>query len=224
MRLRALLFDFDGTILDTESSEFASWQAVYREHGCELGLAEWLPCIGTAENVFDPLEALEQQLGRSLERERVEAGRREAHLVELDKLTVLAGVAEYIREAERRGVALAVASSSSRAWVEGHLGRLGLLERFAVIRCRDDVRRTKPDPELFLAAVRGLGVRPGEAVAIEDSLNGVRAAKAAGLFTVAVPGPMTRSLDFAAADLVVGSLLELPLSELVSRHSAQQAS
>jgi HAD superfamily hydrolase (TIGR01509 family) len=148
MRLRALLFDFDGTILDTESSEFASWQAVYREHGCELGLAEWLPCIGTAENAFDPLEAL---------------------LVELDKLTVLAGVAEYIREAERRGVALAVASSSSRAWVEGHLGRLGLLERFAVIRCRDDVRRTKPDPELFLAAVRGLGVRPGEAVAIEDA-------------------------------------------------------
>ena len=101
---------------------------------------------------------------------------------------------------------LAVASSSERDWVDTHLERSGMRRHFGVIRCADDVSRVKPDPDLYLVAIEVLGVASGEAVAFEDSPNGVRAARAAGLRVVAVPGPMTRDQDFSDAQLCLPSL------------------
>jgi beta-phosphoglucomutase-like phosphatase (HAD superfamily) len=113
-------------------------------------------------------------------------------------------------------VKLAVASSSSRAWVAGHLQRLGVLERFEVLKCSDDVERVKPDPALYRAACEHLGVPPARAVAIEDSPNGILAAKRAGLFCVAVPNALTGRLVLDAADLRLASLSELPLANLLT--------
>jgi len=127
----------------------------------------------------------------------------------------LPGVVAALDEARRLGLRLGMASSSSRAWVSGHLTRLGLLDYFEVLRCAEDVEAVKPDPALYRAALEGLGLAPHEAIAIEDSAHGVLAAKRAGLYCVAVPNVVTRGLDFSQADRVLKSLDEVPLAELV---------
>ena len=111
---------------------------------------------------------------------------------------------------------LAVASSSSHTWVDSHLSRLGLAEHFNCVVCSEDVTpgRTKPNPDLFLLALDRLEVQKEAAVVFEDSPNGVRAAKSAGIFVVAVPNPLTIRLGVDGADLMVNSLAELSLDEL----------
>ena len=128
----------------------------------------------------------------------------------------VAVVHDYLAEAGRLGLHLAVASSSSRAWVHGHLTRLALHQHFFCIKCRDDVSHPKPDPALYQAALEALGVEPQEAIALEDSPNGILAAKRAGLFCVAVPNPLTSQLSLAQADLQVASLADLPLTRLLA--------
>ena len=112
---------------------------------------------------------------------------------------------------------LGMASSSRRKWVNGHLTRLGLIQHFDSIKCADDVQRTKPDPDLYLAALGALGLQGHEAVALEDSPNGIAAAKAAGLFCVAVPNTLTRQLPLDGVDLVLDSLADLPMKDLLER-------
>jgi len=107
------------------------------------------------------------------------------------------------------GPTLAIASSS-RKWVEGHLLRLGLLDRFHILRCSGDVPRVKPDPALCLAVLEATAVRAGDALALEDSPNGVLAAKRAGLACAAVPNALTARLDLGAADLRLASLAACP--------------
>jgi len=126
-------------------------------------------------------------------------------------------VRDYVADAKRMGLLLAVASSSSRAWVLGHLERLGLGAQWDAVRTRDDVARTKPAPDLYLAAVEALCVDPTEAVAFEDSVNGIAAAKAAGLLCVAVPNALTAGMDLSQADVKLDSLAETPLAELLAR-------
>ena len=128
---------------------------------------------------------------------------------------LLPGVRRYLDEARRLGLKTAIASSSGRQWIDEHLERMGIAERFDAIVCRDDVTAIKPDPELYLTAVDRLGVQVPEAIALEDSTNGIRAAKAAGLLCIAVPNTMTSSMDLSQADLRLGSLDEMPLEELV---------
>jgi len=219
--MRLVVFDFDGLILDTEVPVYDSWQAIYAEHGHALDFDKWATCIGT-HDVFDPAEDLAALCGRVLDCEALTA----RHRADCDALiamqAVLPGVRDYVEEARRLGLRLGVASSSSRAWVEGHLTRLGLREHFDVVRCRDDVPVVKPDPALYLAVLAATGVPPRDAVALEDSPNGVWAAKRAGLTCVAVPNPLTARLDLAHADVTLRSLAELPLSELLARLRARR--
>lgn len=118
--------------------------------------------------------------------------------------------------APQAGLKLAVASSSTHEWVSGRLARLGLLDSFDTVCARDDVQRTKPDPELYRLALERLCAQPHEAFAIEDSAHGVAAAKAAGLRCVAVPNSLTAHTLLDHADLRLGSLADLSLAELVS--------
>jgi beta-phosphoglucomutase-like phosphatase (HAD superfamily) len=110
-----------------------------------------------------------------------------------------------------------VASSSTRDWVGGHLARLGILNRFECVRCRDDVAKAKPAPDLYIAVLECLGVSAADAVAIEDSPNGVIAAKRAGMRCVAIPNTITASLDLSQADLLLRALSDLTLAELLHR-------
>ena len=212
--IRAIVFDFDGLILDTEVPEFQSWQEIYQAHACALPFAVWATCIGTTD-AFDPYAYLEEQLGRVVDREAVQQQQRQRCDTLIAAQAALPGVHDYIAEATRLGLQLGVASSSSRAWVSGHLTRLALSQHFLCIKCRDDVPRTKPDPALYQAALAALGVLPEEAIALEDSPNGIWAAKRAGLFCVAVPNLLTRQLPLDHADMQIASLAACPLPELL---------
>jgi HAD superfamily hydrolase (TIGR01509 family) len=122
---------------------------------------------------------------------------------------------EYLESARRLGLRLAVASSSPRSWVAGHLERLRLIDHFEALACGDEVPRTKPDPAVYQAALAALGLGPQEVIALEDSPNGSLAASRAGIFCVAVPHELTRSGSFAA-ELQVDSLTEMSLEELLA--------
>ena len=214
--IQALIFDFDGLILDTEISSFQSWQEIYQEYQCELPLDKWAACIGGGVELFDPCDYLETLLGVPVPREALVARRRLLHLEMIGTLEALPGVEDYLLTAKQLGLKLGVASSSPRAWVEGHLSRLKLLTYFDHLSCGDEVLHKKPHPELYLTVLAALGVRADGAFALEDSPNGVRAAQHAGLFCVAVPNIVTSQLSLAHADMRLTSLAEMPLPVLIA--------
>ena len=107
------------------------------------------------------------------------------------------------------------ASSSSRNWVVGHLSQLGLLSYFDYIRCGDEVARKKPDPELYLAVLAALHIQAEQAIVLEDSPNGILAARRAGIFCVAVPNPLTSQLPLDHANLRLASLADMSLERLI---------
>ena len=220
MPVRAFLFDFDGLILDTEFAARAGWERLYREHGHELPTDLWATLVGTTHAPWDPMGHLEELVGEPLERDALNE-RRYAHeiaLIEAEELRP--GIAEYLAAARQHGLRRAIVSSSNRAWVDMHLERLEEDAGWDAICTADrDPARAKPRPVLYLEALELLDVAAREAVAFEDSPNGVLAAKAAGVFCVAVPNNVTRDLglDEAGADLVLDSLAELPPETLLAR-------
>ena len=213
--IRGIIFDFDGTILDTETPAYQTWQEVFDAHGCTFPLLDWSAGLGSDGAGFDCFDHLEAQLGRPVDREAIRALRNRRKLELIAACETLPGVAACLEAAERLGLKRGIASSSPRAWVEEHLARLGLLHHFEVLSCAEDVERVKPDPALYLRALSLLELECEEAVVIEDSPNGVRAARAAGLFCVAVPNPVTGRLSLDHADLRLASLADLPLGDLL---------
>lgn len=214
--LKAIVFDFDGLILDTELPIYRSWLEVYTAHGQELQFDRWMLTVGSSNAAFDPRGHLEALLGRPLSPDVIEERmRRRTELVLAEKL--LPGVAELAAAAREAGLKTAVASSSTHSWVDTHLERLGIRRLFDCTRCRDDVAAVKPAPDLFLAAAECLGVAPEEAIAVEDSPNGVLAAKAAGMRAVAVPNTITAGQDLSLADVKVASLADVSLPELAAK-------
>ena len=217
MNARALIFDFDGLLLETEGPSYQAWQELYTEHGHEVPRDRWLEYIGREGGWFDALAHLGELVGTGFDAEGVLA-RREARKTELiEALDLMPGVRERIAEAKARGMKVGVASSSTIRWVGGHLERLAFRDIFDAVACREEGMRAKPAPDIYLAAVEKLGVAAAEAVAIEDSRNGIAAAKAAGLRCVAVPNELTSEQDLSAADLRLGSLAEMPLEAILAR-------
>lgn len=214
-----MVFDFDGLILDTEEPIYRSWLEVYQAHGEDLPFERWIETLGSTNDAFHPQHHLEERLGRALSKEVLErrAGRRTALIL---ANAVLPGVVDQLDRARQLGLKVGVASSSTREWVSGHLARLGILDRFACMRCRDDVEHAKPEPDLYLAVLECLGVKAAEAFAIEDSPNGVTAARRAGLKCVAIPNSITERLDLTHADLVIRSLSDLTLDQLMAKLAA----
>jgi HAD superfamily hydrolase (TIGR01509 family) len=167
---------------------------------------------------FDPVEDLAEAVGGRLDRAAVDARRRARRdeLVDVERLR--AGVGEYLEEARRRSLRVGIVTSGPSDWVAAHLERLGYAEGWDCIVCANrDAALAKPRPALYLRALDELGIAAPEAIAIEDSPNGVAAAKAAGLFCVAAPNSVTAGLDLSAADVVVDSLADVQLSELLAR-------
>jgi len=214
--IRAIVFDFDGLILDTEEPVYRSWLEVYQAHGEELPFERWVQIVGSTNTLFHPQYHLEERLGKPLPKEVLERriGRRTEMVL---AQAVLPGVQQHLDAAREMGLKLGVASSSTREWVEGHLARLGILERFQCVRCRDDVANAKPEPDLYLAVLDCLDVKAAEAIAIEDSPNGIAAAKRAGMRCVAIPNPITAGLDLSEADLTLASLGEVTLADLLEK-------
>lgn len=216
--IRGLIFDFDGLILDTEGPIYQSWLELFQDHGAELRFDVWASIIGTSNiEHFDPFQLLEETVGQSLDHETLAPLRYTRELELCHAQPILPGVIGKIERAKKLGLKLGVASSSNRDWVAGHLSRLGLACYFDVVHTSDDVKRTKPDPSLFLLTLASLDLQPGEAIVFEDSPNGVTAAKRAGIFAVAVPNDLTRRLSLEHADLKLHSLAELSLDEIIAK-------
>ncbi len=222
MAIQGLIFDFDGLIIDTELPIFQAWSELYETYGCQLSLDKWVTIIGTAYGDFDPAQELERQLGYKLDWSEIEPVRQQRELELIYSMPPLPGVTELLHAAKTAGLKIALASSSTCAWVTGHLTRLGLIHFFDCIIARDDVQYTKPNPELFLAALNCLDLTPRQAIVFEDSPNGILAAKRAGIYTVAAPSSLTRGLPMEQADLQISSLAERPLDELLRLASLAQ--
>ncbi len=220
--IRAIVFDFDGVILDTETPYYQSWLEVFLEYGIDLSPSHWAASLGGEYDPARPLAVLETQIGRSIDHTRVLPRRERRELEILATMDLMPGVSEYIREARRLGMLVGIASSSGREWVMGHLERLDLLGFFDSVVTADEVRNTKPDPEVYHSVLSSLGVAAGNALAIEDSPKGVRAAREAGLFCVGVPNQITRHLPALDADLDVPSLAEIPLRRLLEIASGRR--
>lgn len=212
--LKALLFDFDGTILDTEDAEYRTWQEVYARYGQSLALSTWANVVGTAGGGFDPVAHLEQLTGQKLPHQEIRHRRRERDRALTDAMDARPGVRALIAQAEAAGVALAIASSSQHGWVERHLRRLGLIDAFTTICCSDDTGRGKPDPAVYLLALERLGIAASEAVAVEDSPNGALAAARAGVACLVVPNGVTSSFAFPSTAVRRTTLEGVALEDL----------
>jgi HAD superfamily hydrolase (TIGR01509 family) len=212
--IKALVFDFDGTILDTESQHYHALQEMFKEHGSDLPIEVWGEGIGTHSG-FNPYEYLEKQIQKKVDHEKLKVRRTERALELIREQKPLPGIENYLKAAKELDIKIGLASSSSRDWVEEHLGRIGLMDYFEVIKTADDVEKVKPDPALYIQAVEALGVKPEEAIAFEDSLNGATAAKKAGLYCIAIPNPVTKHMLFDEVDHQMESIAELELSKLI---------
>ena len=218
--IKALIFDFDGLILDTETPDYLTWQIIYEEHGFELPHDEWGKIIGGyGLSDFDAAEHLSLLSQGQLDSASLRARQRVDCDSSIVRASILPGVLETIHAAKRLGLKLAIASSSQHAWVDTHTKRLGIFDHFDAVICSDDVGigRTKPNPDLFLLALNQLQVQKDAAVVFEDSPNGVLAANRAGIFVVAVPNPVTALLVIEGANLIMSTLSELPLVKLLDK-------
>ena len=214
--LKALIFDFDGLILDTETPEVLIWQSIYRDHGFELPVDEWAKTIGGwGISDFDAAEHLSLLSQGRLDTDSLRERHRKESAEIVHASPILPGVMSMIEQAKENGLKVAIGSSSTHSWVDTHLKRLGIFDYFDHIICQDDVSpgRTKPNPDIFLKALDQLNVKKDAAVVFEDSPNGVLAARRAGIFVVGVPNPLTAKMG-VTGDLTVPSLAELSLHEL----------
>lgn len=211
--LKALIFDFDGTIIDTESTAFRAWQNIYREHGQELGIGEYAQCIGTNHDVFNPQTTLTSRVAYEINWDETTARRRMLEREFLSEQKIAPGVSELVETAKDQGIRLAIGSSSPRKWIDRVMPLPDTDRIFEVIVTSDDAL-PKPRPDIYLGVLNRLGISPAEAVVIEDSPNGALAAYRAGIFCVTVPNVITRLLKFEYGNLKVESLAEITLDQI----------
>jgi len=215
--IEALVFDFDGLILDTELPIYRAWYELFERHGAQpLSIDEWAAEIGTVRGLDLP-GLLVERATRPVDLDEADVWRRAHRDLLLAEQQARPGVEDWIAEAEAAGLGVAIASSSEADWVLPLLERIGLHTRFACVVNAGGALGAKPAPDTYLEACARLGVEPASALAIEDSPHGIAAAKAAGLRCVAVPHELTETLDLSAADLRLESLAECSLADAIAR-------
>jgi HAD superfamily hydrolase (TIGR01509 family) len=208
MDYSAILFDFDGVLVDTEWAIYQAWKRTFEGHGQHLPLDVYTRCIGTDFNTWSPKTHLEELTGKAFDWHDLDARRQQEILSDLEHEKPMHGVTEVLDAAAARAMPCAVVSSSSHQWVDGWLEKLGLAHRFRTTVCRGDAPRIKPAPDLFLAAARRLDADPAACLVIEDSLNGMKAAHAAGMEVWIVPNRVTAGIDFTGTSRVLTSLAQ----------------
>jgi HAD superfamily hydrolase (TIGR01509 family) len=205
----AVLFDFDGILVDTEWAIYEAWVRTFRCHGHDLPLEIYTRCVGSDFDTWSPKQHLEDLTGRSFDWHQLDADRQVEIRAELEKAGPMPGVVPLLDKLQKQGTTIAAVSSSHHPWVDGWLDRLGLAHYFETTVCRGDAPRIKPAPDLWIEALRQLDRSAGHCLAIEDSFNGVKSAKDAGLTVWAVPNRTTAGVDFSMADRVLPSLESL---------------
>jgi HAD superfamily hydrolase (TIGR01509 family) len=209
----AVIFDFDGTILDSESAEYESHRRFFADHGVELTIDEWCTGIGLVKPAAHWFDWFSERAEAPPTFERFRSITRR-YFREHVRMEPMPGISSLVGGLVAAGVPLAIASSATADWVIGAIDTIGLATVFSAVVTGDQVAMTKPAPDGYLEAARRLGVPPAVAVAIEDSGPGIAAAHAAGMRTVAIPHWLNRTHDFDRADLRVESAADLTLERL----------
>ena len=212
MNFAAVLFDFDGVLVDTEWAIYQAWLATFQAHGHDLPLDVYTRCIGSDFATWSPKTHLEELSGLAFDWHDLDAKRQKAIMADLAGEGPMPGVMALLENLTAQGIRRAVVSSSSHHWVDGWLEKLAFAEHFETVVCRGDAPQIKPAPDLYLEAAKRLGLEPKDCLVIEDSLNGMHAAKAAGMCVWIVPNRVTAGLDFSCADRIFPSLSEFILS------------
>ncbi len=195
MTIKTVIFDFDGTIIDTETIWYHVFKEVLLErYDMELPLEEFAKVIGTTDESLQ--QYIQMQTGAEVDWQEIRRLTHEQFSGRLATLAVREGVKEKLDEAKQLGFQLGLASSSDRKWVEGFLKDFALWDYFSVVKTKEDVKKVKPDPALYVKALEELRVEPEEAVAIEDSVNGSIAAINAGMKCIVIPNEVTSFLTF----------------------------
>jgi HAD superfamily hydrolase (TIGR01509 family) len=217
MEFSAVLFDFDGVLVDTEWAIYQAWLRTFQTHGHDLPLEIYTHCIGSDFATWSPKTHLEDLTGKAFDWHDLDTQRQQVIMSDLTHEGTMAGVIPLLEKLAQAGIRRAVVSSSSHQWVDGWLEKLALADHFETVLCRGDAPQIKPAPDLYLEAAKRLGLQPAECLVIEDSLNGMKSAKAANMKVWIVPNRVTAALDFSPAERVFSSLVELA-AELVSNH------
>lgn len=215
LMIQAIILDFDGLILDTETPLIDSYERVHADHGVPFNRARFVQSAGHADYAFDPWEAF----GATADRADLDRRRQVAKADIMQRLEILPGIERLLADAAASGLRIGLASNSTHDWVEPQLRRVGLHARFEFIACREDVRQPKPEPDLYRHVLGHFGLRGHQAIAFEDSHTGSLAAKRANLFAVAIPNPSTAHHDFTHVDVKLTSLAETTLAGLIARLS-----
>jgi len=225
--IKAIIFDFDGTILDTETAWFHALKKGYQQYDAELSLDQYSQCIGTHQSSFDPYENIVKAAKQPVDVEAFRLAVKDHYESFMKQELIREGVLDWLKQAKAAGIRIGLATSSHRAWIDKYAGELGIIDYFDGIRTADDVKQVKPDPELYLKVIEDLGVKPEEAVVVEDSPNGVRAAVAAGIKCIVTPNPITRELAFDESPLCyfADSLADIDFEAMTGgmlRHSGKR--
>ncbi|MGM0852688.1 MAG: HAD family hydrolase [Bacillota bacterium] len=212
---KAVIFDFDGLILDTETLHVEIFQEMFSDHNIEFPYLEWIENIGS-KSKFSIFDLLERELvSAKVDRELWKVQNQQKFSERVSALEARPGVIEYLNAAKAEGLRIGLASSSTNKWVTDHLTNLNLIDYFETIRTSDDVEFVKPNPALYKLAVEDLGVSPSECLAFEDSANGALAAVEAGLTCIIVPNHTTRHLKFPNVKQRLNSMNDVPFYQLL---------
>ncbi|WP_078596306.1 HAD family hydrolase [Evansella clarkii] len=214
--IKALIFDCDGLLIDTETVQYHAFCEIYESHGLDLPLDLYVQCVGSSFADFDPFNHLKINSAQNVDLKEMQAELTAKITEAMKKEKLRSGVQEYLESAKEKGLKLGIASSSTREWVLGHLEKFDIIKYFDVIHTRDDVEKVKPDPELYNKTLSTLGVHANETIIFEDSLNGLKAAKAAGASCVIVPNKVTAKLPFENHDIKLNSMSDRSLEELIN--------
>ena len=213
--IKALIFDFDGIIIDTEVVWYEAYKEYLKDYGIDLTIEKFSEVVGSENDVLNAY-ILENTL-KPIEIETLEEKAWEIVQSKLDKPVAMPGVISILKSAKEKGIRLAIASSSNKEWIVNFLKKIEALEYFEIIKSREDVAKVKPDPELYISALKTLGLESNEAIIFEDSLNGLKAAVSANVPCVIIPCLVTKHLPFEGHALRLSSMDEFPLEEIIKK-------
>jgi len=213
--IKGVIFDFDGLIIDTETPELQAWQEIFSAYSIEFPHDDYIRRIGSAYNDTSPMEILKIKLGTEYDESSIHANFQKRKNTLIEQQPLCDGVKDYLIAAKNLDLQIGLASSSSFAWVDHHITARGIKLFFTCVKTLEDVAHPKPDPELYLRTIKCMQIEPDEAIALEDSYNGIIAAKKAGINAVAIPNQVTVGMDFSCADLQLIKLSEISLHSLL---------
>lgn len=212
--LKAVLFDLDGVIVDSEPLHFEADMLTMRDYGVEISEEVLISYVGTSGPEMWAELIVQYGIPDTLPGIIARQLRHKKGLLAKAKLTAIEGIPELLRNIKGAGMRIALASSSSRFFIESVIENLGIAGYFEVVASGEEVARSKPAPDVFLRAAELLQIHPEDCVVIEDSANGVNAAKAAGMRAIGFVNLNSGVQDLSAADVIVDAIGKINISML----------